>query len=147
VAGSSFRKFLPEASCPVEFAEVVRDIPIHLPGVVLCLIEEMPTAVLNGAFLKDAKGKDFLVVVDIHREIRNVQDAAMFHLKVGSTFEFPVVLAWVEHGQWRMAGPEPWKRIVEEMDLFNIRLYQIPVSDPDTEKRLRNRKKSARGGS
>jgi hypothetical protein len=120
---------------------------MHLPCVVLCLIKEMPTAVLNGAFLKDAKGKDFLLVVDIHRDIRNIQDAAMFHLRVGSTFEFPVVLAWVEAGEWRMAGPQPWKRIAEEMDLLNLRLYQIPVSDPDTEKRLRARRKSARGES
>jgi hypothetical protein len=120
---------------------------MYLRYVVLCLIEEMPTAVLNGAFLKDAKGKDFLLVVDVHREVRSVQDAAMFHLKVASTFEFPVVLAWFEAGEWRMAGLQPWKAIAEKTDLLALRFYQIPVSDPDSERRLRERKRAARGDS
>jgi hypothetical protein len=123
----------------------MEEIPMHFRYVVLCLIEEMPTAVLNGAFLKDANGRDFLLVVDVHREIQSVQDAAMFHLKVASTFEFPVVLAWLETGEWRMAGPQPWKAMAERTDLLALRLYQIPVSDADAERRLRERKKAARG--
>jgi hypothetical protein len=119
--------------------------PMYLRCVVLCLIGKMPPAVLNGAFLKDAKGKDFLLVVDIHRDIRSVQGAAMFHLNVASTFEFPVVLAWFEAGEWRMAGLDPWKAIAEKTDLLALRLYQIPVSDPETERRLRERKSAARG--
>ena len=101
----------------------------------------MPSVVLNGAFLKDANGKDFLLVVDIDCEIRNVQDAAMFHLNVASTFEFPVVLAWREANGWHFAGPQPWNQIAQQIDLPALRLYQIPVSDPDTEKRLRDKKK------
>ena len=96
----------------------------------------MSSAVLNGAFLKDARGKDFLLVVDIHREIRNIQEAARFHLHVGSTLKFPVVLAWFEAGRWQTAGPQPWKGIAEQMDLSTLRLYQIPISDPETEKWL-----------
>jgi hypothetical protein len=100
--------------------------------------------VLNGAFLRDAKGKDFLLVVDVDREVHNIQEAAMFHLHVGSTFEFPVVLAWIEAGHWRMAGPQPWKAIAEQLNLTALRLYQIPVSDPEVEKWLREKNKRTR---
>jgi hypothetical protein len=100
--------------------------------------------VLNGAFLRDTKGKDFLLVVDVDREVHNIQEAAMFHLHVGSTFEFPVVLAWIEAGHWRMAGPEPWKAIAERLDLTALRLYQIPVSDPEIEKWFRETKERTR---
>ena len=41
---------------------------MYLRFVDLCLIGKMPPAVLNGAFLKDAKGKDFLLVVDIRAQ-------------------------------------------------------------------------------
>lgn len=123
-----------------------KDISMHLRYVVLCLIEPMLPTVLNGAFLKDADGKDFLLVVDVGRDIRSVQDAAMFHLRVASTFAFPVVLAWLEAGAWRMAGPQPWKAIAETIDLLTLRIYQIPVSDAEVEKQLRERKKASKGG-
>ena len=44
----------------------------------------------------------------------------MFHLKVASTFEFPVVLAWFEAGEWRMAGLQPWKAIAEKTNLLTF---------------------------
>jgi hypothetical protein len=101
--------------------------------------------VLNGTFLRDTKGNHFLLVVDVYREIRNVQEAAMFHLHVGSTFKFPVVLAWLEAGKWHMAGPQPWKGIAEQTELTRLRLYQIPVSDPEIEKWIREKKNRSHG--
>jgi hypothetical protein len=103
------------------------------------------SVVLNGTFLRDAQGKDFLLVVDLYGEVRSIQEAAMFHLHVGSTFEIPVVLAWVEAGRWHMAGPQPWKGIAEQIDLTTLRVYQIPVSDPDIEKWFREKKNRAPG--
>lgn len=98
---------------------------------------------LNGTFLKDRKGKDFLLVVDVHGEVRNVQEAAMFHLHVGSTFAFLVVLTWVEAGKWQLAGPQPWKQVAEQIDLTALRLYQIPVADPEVENWFREKKNRA----
>jgi hypothetical protein len=100
----------------------------------------MSSFVLNGAFLKDENGKDFLLVVDIHHEIRSVRDAAMFFLKVATTFEFPVVLVWIENNSRSMAGPDPWIRIARQRDMTRLRRYQIPVSDSDGGKFRRDKK-------
>jgi hypothetical protein len=95
---------------------------------------------VTGTVLQDAAGKDFLLVVDGDGAwVRSDEDAAMFHVLVSSAFDFPVVVAWLQSDGWHMGGEQPWKGIAEGTDPTKIRLQRIPISFPDTEKRLRER--------
>jgi len=95
---------------------------------------------VTGAVLQDNNGKDFLIVVDLHGAwIRTGEDAAMFQVLVSSAFDFPVVLAWLEADGWHIGGQQPWKGIAEKTDPNSLRLQRIPISFPETEKKLRER--------
>jgi hypothetical protein len=95
---------------------------------------------VTGTVLQDSAGKDFLLVVDAEGAwVRSGEDAAMFHVLVSSAFEFRVVVAWRESDGWHMGGEQPWKSIAENTDPTAIRLQRIPISFPETEKRLRER--------
>ncbi len=95
---------------------------------------------VTGTVLQDGNGKDFLIVVDAQGTwVRTAEDAAMFQVLVSSAFDFPVVLAWLEADGWHIGGEQPWKGIAEKTDPNSLRLQQIQISFPETEKRLRER--------
>jgi len=95
---------------------------------------------VTGTWLQDGDGKDFLIVVDADGAwIRTGEDAAMFQVLVSSTFDFPVVLAWLEADGWHIGGEQPWRGIAENTDPNSLQLQRIPISFPDTEKKLRER--------
>jgi hypothetical protein len=95
---------------------------------------------VTGTWLQDTKGKDFLLVVDVPGDwIKNGEDSAMFHVLVSSLFEFPVITAWREADGWHMGGEQPWLKIAEQTDPMSLRLQKIPISFPETEKKLRER--------
>ena len=95
---------------------------------------------VTGTWLQDGDGKDFLIVVDADGTwLRNGEDAAMFQVLVITAFDFPVVLAWLETDGWHIGGEQPWKGIAENTDPNSLRLQRIPISFPDTEKKLRER--------
>ena len=92
---------------------------------------------VTGTVLQDSAGKDFLLVVDADGSwVRNGEDCRMFHVLVSNLFDFPVVVAWLESDGWHMGGEQPWQSIAESTDPTKLRLKRIPVSFPETEKRL-----------
>jgi hypothetical protein len=98
---------------------------------------------VTGVVLQDDNGKDFLLVVDSQGDwVQTGEDAVMFQVLVSSAFDFPVVLAWLEADGWHIAGEQPWKDIAEGTDPRSLRLRRIPISFPETEKKLREREEN-----
>ena len=104
----------------------------------------MSESELTGAVLQDQEGKDFLLVVDTTGDIKSAEDAALFLVLVASMFEFPVVIAWREHDGWHHGGDQPWQKIAMQTDPTTLRLQKIPVSFPETLRKLEEQERKQR---